>query len=467
MSPHPRRLVFLFPIVLLAVLTVGHLSTRAAQNTLEQRVDVLLSPAFPSDGPGAAVIVVIDGKVIVRKAYGLANLETRTPMRPEMVFELGSVTKQFTSTAILMLAERQKLALADDVRKFVPEFPDKHVTISIEHLLTHTSGIKDYTNDPKWPALWRQDLTPMQVVDLVKDVPLEFAPGTRWKYDNTGYTLLGMIIEKASGLTYEEFIRKNLFEPVGMTHSLYGSFTAVIPNRASGYTKGARGWENAPYLSMAQPYAAGSLMSTVDDLALWDAAVSAGKLLTAPSWKRAFAGYSLADGEDSRYGYGWQLGAYEGHPIVHHGGGIPGYNVEVLRLPDDRVYVAVLFNSDSPPIDVDYAAARIACDAIGRPYREPAAISLPPSVLDTYVGVYEIDLEQTRTITREDTRMFMQRSGGPKVEILPSAEGEFFVRSSFQRLTFRKDGSGRAVKVISRVLDGTPDVGIRKAKESK
>ena len=275
---------------------------------LASRIDAIMAP-FASDQPGAAVIVVKDGRVLFRKAYGLANLETQTPMQPEMVFEIGSITKQFTSTAILMLAEQGKLALADDVRKYVPELPDKGALITIEHLLTHTSGIKDYTEDPKWPALWRQDLTPAQVLDLVKDAPLDFPPGTKWRYDNTGYTLLGMILEKASGIAYAEFIRTNIFEPLGMTHSLYGSFSAIIPNRAAGYTKGEKGaWENAPYLSMAQPYAGGSLMSNVDDLVTWDAAVSAGKLLSAASWAKAFTGYRLTTGEDTRYGFGWQLG---------------------------------------------------------------------------------------------------------------------------------------------------------------
>jgi CubicO group peptidase (beta-lactamase class C family) len=434
----------------------------AVPNLSGSSVDTIMASAFPPDGPGATVIVTVNGNVAVRKAYGLANLETKTPMRPEMVFELGSVTKQFTSTAILMLAEQHKLALDDDLRKFVPEFPDKQVKITIDHLLTHTSGVKDYTDDPKWPDLWRQDLTPLQVVNLVKDAPLDFAPGTDWKYDNTGYTLLGMIIEKASGQRYEDFIRQNIFQPLGMTHSYYGSFTAVIPNRASGYTKGSGGWENAPYLSMAQPYAAGALMSNVDDLALWDAAVSAGKLISAASWKRAFTGYRLANGEDSRYGYGWELGSYDGHPIVHHGGGIPGYNTEVLRMPDDHVYVAVLTNSDSPPIDVDSVAARIAAAAIGRPYRDPAALTLDPEILDTFVGVYQIGADQARTIRREGARMFMQRTGGPKVEIFPSAIGEFYRKDSFQRLSFVKDSTGAVVKVISRVLDGTPDIGIRK-----
>jgi CubicO group peptidase (beta-lactamase class C family) len=379
-----------------------------------------------------------------------------------MVFELGSVTKQFTSTAILMLVEQGKLSLDDDIRKYVPDFPDKRAHITIEHLLTHTSGIKDYTDDPKWPALWRQDLTPSQVVDLVKDAPLDFQPGTKWHYDNTGYTLLGMVLEKAAGIPYADFIRTKIFEPLGMSHSLYGSFTTVIPNRAAGYTKGEKGdWENAPYLSMAQPYAAGSLMSNVDDLVKWDAAVSAKRLLSAASWAKAFEGYRLSTGVDTRYALGWQLGTYEGHEIVHHGGGIPGYTTQVLRMPGDQVYVVVLTNSDTPPHSPERVAVQIAAEAVGTPVREPSAVAVPIGVLETYVGRYQIGPDDVRTITRDGTRLFSQRNSGEKSEIIPIGSAEFAFPDSFQRLSFERDSSGAVIRVVSRTLGGTPEVAQR------
>ena len=258
--------------------SLGLLRTLAGAD-LTADFDRLLAAKFPSNAPGATAIVVKDGAVVFRKAYGLANVELGVPMRPEMVFEIGSVTKQFTSTAILMLVDQGRVALDADIHKYLPEYPDKGVTITVEHLLTHTSGIKSYTNDPKWLTMWRQDLTVPQIIDLTKDVPLEFQPGTKWNYDNTGYVMLGAIIEKISGLSYADFVRQHIFEPLGMAHTSYGSLTAVIPNRAYGYVREANGWANAPYLSLTQPHAAGALMSTIDDLALWDAAVSSGKLI--------------------------------------------------------------------------------------------------------------------------------------------------------------------------------------------
>ena len=291
---------------------------------LEAEIDAIMMAAFPADKPGAAVAVVKDGSVVYRKGFGLANLELKTPMQPEMVFEIGSVTKQFTSTAILMLVEQGRLALDDDIKKFFPDYPDKGAKITVEHLLTHTSGIKSYTGSPKWLPLWRKDMTPQEIVDLTKDDPLEFQPGSQWSYNNTGYVMLGAIVEKLSGGSYADFLAKNVFEPAGMKTALYGSHETLIPNRAYGYARQGDSFKNAPYLSLTQPYAAGSLMMSVDDLVAWEAAVSSGKLISKASWERAFAPYKLSTGEVTSYGYGWGVDAYEGRAMVRHNGGIPG-----------------------------------------------------------------------------------------------------------------------------------------------
>jgi CubicO group peptidase (beta-lactamase class C family) len=403
------------------------------------------------DGPGAAVVLVKDGRVIFRKGYGMANLELKNPMQPDMVFEIGSITKQFTSTAILMLVEQGKISLDDDLHKYLPDYPDKGTKISIENLLTHTSGIKSYTNDLKWMSMWRQDMTVQQIIDLTKDDPLEFPPGTKWKYDNTGYILLGAIIEKVSGLSYADYIRKNIFEPLGMKHSYYGSNSAVIPGRASGYSKDGGNWVNARYLSMTQPYAAGSLMSSVDDLAIWDAAISAGKLLSKASWDRAFTPYKLANGDDTHYGYGWSIDAYDGHSIIRHNGGIFGYVSEVARLPNDHVFVALLTNSDGHDFDTGFLATELAAVAIGDPYREPVTVKLDPREFDSYTGVYRNGDQTLGTVRREGDRLFAQRAGLPRLEIFAYSDHEFFFKDSFVRLAFEKDASGNiAALVISR-----------------
>jgi D-alanyl-D-alanine carboxypeptidase len=454
MLPKNRTLTAILALVFLGALAFPVIAEQTAQRPaapLASELDRLLSVRFPADGPGAAVVVVKDGRVIFRKGYGLANLELKTPMQPDMVFEIGSVTKQFTSTAILMLVEQGKLSLDDDLHRYLPDYPDKGAKISIENLLTHTSGIKSYTSDLKWRGMWRQDLTVQQILDITKDDPLEFPPGTKWKYDNTGYILLGAIIEKVSGLSYADYVRKNIFEPLGMKHSYYGSNSAVIPMRASGYSRNGGSWVNATYLSMTQPYAAGSLMSSVDDLAIWDAAVSAGKLLSKASWERAFTPYKLANGDDTHYGYGWSIDAYDGHSIVRHNGGIFGYVSEVLRLSKEHLYVAMLTNSDGHNFDTGFVATELAAVAIGEPYREPAQVRRDPKEFDAYVGTYRNSDQTLGTVKREGDRLFAQRNGLPRLEMFASSDHGFFFKDSFVRLAFEKDASGNvAALVISR-----------------
>ena len=192
-------------------------------------------------------------------------------------------------------------------------------------------------------------------------------------------------------------------------------------------------------------------MSTVDDLALWEGAVASRKLVSEASWERAFAGFKLTSGEPTHYGYGWELDEYQGRKVIHHGGGIPGYASETLRMPEEHVYVAVLANSDNSPTDLNFLATILAAEIIGQPYREPTRIQLSDAVLESYVGVYKIDETSSRTITREGGRLFMQRTGASKLEIHPSAEGEFFRERSFQRLSFVRDNAGTIVELVSRI----------------
>ncbi|MGH8598969.1 MAG: serine hydrolase, partial [Gammaproteobacteria bacterium] len=319
----------------------------AAQSSLTAAIDEMLAKEFKANEPGAAAIVVKDGKVVFRKGYGMANLELGVAIEPDMIFRIGSVTKQFTAVATLMLAEQGKLSLTDEITKFLPDYPTQGRKITIEHLLTHTSGIVSYTGLPEWRPQMRKDVTLDEMIAVFKDKPMEFAPGERWNYNNSGYVLLGAVIEKASGMKYADFVEKNIFAPLGMKRSFYDSTSRIIPRRAAGYSKGKDGYVNAEYLSMSWPHAAGSLISTVDDLALWDAALYTDKIVKQESLKRAWKAFPLNDGRPAKYGYGWGLSTMEGHPAIGHGGGINGFTCDALRLPDDRVYVAILTNRDA------------------------------------------------------------------------------------------------------------------------
>lgn len=442
---------FTLVLILAAVAVSSLLSAAAGQRDAESaaaQIDRLLADAYKADRPGATALVVKDGQTVLRKGYGLADLELGVPVEPDMIFRVGSVTKQFTSTAILMLAERGKLSIGDPITKHLPEFPTGGKTITIEHLLTHTSGIRSYTSMPAWRPLMIKDLSVAEMIDVFKNEPHDFAPGDRFLYNNSGYFLLGAIIEKVSGQTYEQFIEREIFTSLGMKHSFYGSHARVIPRRVPGYEKNAGGYVNAAYLSMTQPYSAGSLLSSVDDLALWEAAIASGKLLTAASMKRMFTPYTLASGKSTGYAYGWSIESYERHPVAGHGGGINGFVCAVVRLPEDKVYVAVLSNNASNDANPGDLARRAAAIAIGRPVTDPPTVALDAAALDAYVGTYQSDGPARRVVTRDGDGLFMT-GGGPRVQILPASPTEFFVKGSLVRIAFEKDSTGRIMKMTA------------------
>jgi len=437
---------------------------RVLDQNLANAINETLTQTYKPNEPGASVIVVKDGKIIFRRGYGMANLELSVPVEPDMVFRLGSVTKQFTAVAILMLAEQGKLSLDDDITKFLPDYPAKTQQITVEQLLTHSSGIKSYTSLPEWLSMWRKDTELNELIGLFKDKPTDFAPGERWAYNNSGYVLLGAIIEKASGQSYQDFIEKNIFAPLGMKHSFYDNTARVIPRRVTGYSKGKDSYINAPYLSMTQPHAAGALVSSVDDLALWDAALYTDKLVKQETLKRAWTPTRLTNGKFTHYGYGWAINSYEGHTVIEHGGGINGFATYALRMPDDRVFVAVLTNKDSGGPGPARVVLKIAALTIGKPYREPLAINLPPSVLDNYVGVYQLNEKEEAIVRREGEKLFISLPGAGKTEINPSSETEFFVKESRSRLSFTRNAAGL---VMGFVLSGSSGPDQEATKTSK
>lgn len=433
-------------------------------NLLIQAIDNLVQETYKPAEPGAAVIVVKDGEIIFRKGRGMANLEFGVPIEPDMVFRLGSITKQFTVVAILMLAEQGKLALDDFITKFLPDYPTHDHLITIEHLLTHTSGIKSYTDMPECPPLWRKDLTVQELIDFFKYQPMQFAPGKRWAYNNSGYILLGAIIEKVSGQTYEQFIQQNIFDPLGMKQSYYDSPLRVIPRRVAGYEKGLEGNCNADYLSMTQPYAAGALASTVDDLAIWDSALYTEQLLKQETLRQAFISHRLTDGSSTAYGYGWAISEYKGHLLIEHGGSIHGFRTHAIRMPDDRVFVAVLSNIGNA--DSERLAFKIAALVIGQPYNEPTPVELNPEVLVRYEGDYKINASEERRITREGNRLFSQRGQGQPVELVPQSTNEFFFMDmSLYHLRFVSDANEVVIAVEMRGRSGIPEIA-RKVDES-
>jgi CubicO group peptidase (beta-lactamase class C family)/uncharacterized protein YneR len=437
----------------LLLLLISSLQARAAASPnaatgFAAYADHLLATTYPADQPGASALIVKDGQVVLRKGFGMANLELGTPVSPEMVFELGSITKQFTAASILLLQERGQLRVEDEITKYLPDYPTHGQKITVENLLTHTSGIPSYTGLPEWMPRVREDMKLPDLIAMFKDKPLEFTPGEKWEYDNSGYILLGAIIEKVSGKSYEQFVEEEIFQKLGMAHSRYGHAEEITPLRASGYEKNEKGFYNARYLSMTQPYAAGSLMSTVDDLAIWDRALNGEALLKKASLDRMFTPYKLPSGLSTHYGYGMGISKLAGKRVLAHGGGIFGFTTIILRVPEERLLIVILSNNEASNPSPDALAFRIAAKALGQPLEDRKPVALDAKTLDDYVGVYRFDPQTVRSITREGTKLFAQRSGGgSKLEIFASGRDDFYYQDEDVRLHFQRDAQGKVASV--------------------
>jgi CubicO group peptidase (beta-lactamase class C family) len=289
-----------------------------------------------------SVLVAKGGKVVLDKGYGLANIELDVPNGPDTKFRLGSITKQFTATATLQLEEQGKLSVNDMACKYITECPDNWKPITIHQLLSHTSGIPSYTDTPQFlkPQFMRIPMTPMEILMLSKGKPLDFQPGEKWKYDNSGYIFLGILIEKLSGEKYSDYLQKHIFGPLDMHDSGYDVTAEILKHRAEGYRSATDGFRNADYLDMSLPYAAGSLYSTANDLYKWDRSLYSEKILSKASKNKMWTPVK------NDYGYGWGIKPVHNHKQISHGGGINGFSTFIARYPDDDAVVIVLSNNE-------------------------------------------------------------------------------------------------------------------------
>jgi CubicO group peptidase (beta-lactamase class C family) len=348
------------------------------------KIQELLSVANKYRQFNGTVLVAENGKVVYKGGYGSANMEWNIPNTPDTRFRLGSITKQFTATVIMQLVEQGKIKLDAHLSDYLPDYrKDTGSKVTIHHLLTHTSGIPSYTSQPGF--FENVSRNPYKVDEFVKKYAsgdLEFEPGSKYTYNNSGYFLLGAIIEHITGKPYEQVLKENIFDPLGMKNTGYDHYGTIIPKRAAGYIKTADGYANAPYLDMSIPYAAGSLYSTVEDLYLWDQALYTDKLLTAQSKALMYKPF-LND-----YAYGWVItnAAFRQNdqpvPEITHNGGINGFSTNIVRFPNEKNLIVLLDNSNSEYID--RLSDSIAKIIYNQPY-EPPKISIVP-VLDKTIA---------------------------------------------------------------------------------
>ncbi|MEP7377459.1 MAG: serine hydrolase domain-containing protein, partial [Chitinophagaceae bacterium] len=373
-------------------------------NQLGKSIDSLVLEQIKPNEPGVAILIAKNGKIVYEKAFGSANLELNVPLHPDMIFKIGSVTKQFTAVAILQLVEQGKISLQDSVQKYIQDFPFKGYTITIENLLTHTSGIKDFMSiDRPGQNVLRWDFTPQQIIDHLKNEPLEFKPCSKYNYTNSGYVLLGRIVEVASGKSYYNYLLENVIQKAGLKNTFFANEDTIIPKRVSSYTMDRGFYDNSDYLSMSFGYGCGDLLSTTEDLFKWNTALLNGNLIKKETLEKAFTPYKLSDGTYTTYGYGWFIDKVGGIKRIHHEGQISGFVAEEKYFPNEDIFVTTLANVKSPEDKTDFSEKRyklyenISLIAIGKQLQKSIAVN--NNLFDKYIGVYQLTTAKKRTIT--------------------------------------------------------------------
>lgn len=314
------------------------------------------------------------GKTVFEKAYGWGDMEWEVPHCLQSVFRIGSITKQFTAVGILQLAQKGALKPEDPVAKYVQDLPKAWNGITLHQLLTHSSGIPNYTSVP---AFQRQVVmksnTPQELVGLVKDQSLEFKPGEKWGYSNTNYVLLGMVLEQVSGVKYADYLQKNIFDPAEMKNTAYDSTKAILKHRARGYQTSPHGLENADYLDMSVPFAAGGVHSTAQDLLRWDQVLTSDQILSKVWRDRMFTGYVVTTVENkstvgkTSHGYGWFIAKdNSGQTQYSHQGGSPGFSTMIARYPDRKITIVLLSNLHTPDLSISKVTGELAEIVMGK-----------------------------------------------------------------------------------------------------
>lgn len=442
---------FLMAILVLLVFSCKEKETQVDRDIIMtdprgREIGNKLLEIFEEDNPGGTVIVTEKGKTIFRGSYGLANVELDVHLKSDMVFKIGSMTKQFTAMAIAILIERGRLSFDTKIYDLLPELPETYDEITVEHLLTHTSGIRNYNSLTEWKDVIRDNISTDELVRIFTKYPLEFAPGSQWKYCNSGYTLLGKIIEKCSGQSYRDFIRTNLLDPAGMKRTFIAADNNLISRMSDGYQIVNDELRKAEFMSMSHTYAGGDILTNIEDLSKLINAIRDGLFVSDSMLKRCFKPYALNDGTLINYGYGWFIGELDQIPFVYHGGGVYGFVAHNMYFPQQEIYIAILRNcvdpyTSHPTHAIGDMIAGIMLEIETTPNPQ-IAIELPPVQLMKYTGIYKLKNGGKRKITFENSKLYYEspprKSENPwdRTQILPSSAYDFFARGKKSTITF-------------------------------
>ena len=411
------------------------------------------------------ILVAQNSRIILSKGYGYANLEWEVLNTPATKFRIASLTKQFTAAAVLLLEEKKKLKINEPINQYITDAPSAWKEVTIFHLLTHTSGIPNYTRFPNFAAMTTTSKTPIEQIALFRNSPLNFLPGENFEYNNSGYVLLGYLIEQISGHSYENFIMDNIFKPLGMNDSGYDSHSQIILHRASGYMVNSKGFCNADYLDMSIPYSAGSLYSTTIDLLRWEEGLFGGKILSTTSVKKMMTPFK------NDYGLGVRIYSLGGHETISHAGGTSGFNTKLIYSPDDKLTVIVLANLNA----VGYVAQDLALKMVALARGDKVILpserkqtTVAPGILANYIGTYNIKPymgaygltpDKSLVISLENGYLMAEITNQPKMQLLSESETKFFAKIPDIQIEFfnKKD------KISHLVLhqDGETSMGVK------
>jgi len=400
----------------LAVALLAPMAEMRAQESnnaaIVARIDSLAKDYMTLKKAPALSIAVVRGKdTLVMKGYGLASREANRAATASTIYRIGSITKQFTAAGIMREVEQGKILLDSPITKYLPDVPTHGQRITVRNLLNHTSGVHNYTDKPEWVKRWGEEMTPRQIVAFVDKDTLDFAPGTKYSYSNTGYVLLGMILEKVTGQPYATYLQRQFFTPLGLTQTSYCPDKPKDTQFADGYAASSGTVKPAEYLNITQPFSAGAVCSTVRDLVKWHRALLDGRVVGARSYSLMTTADTLNNGSKINYGFGLIPGQLNGKRMIGHSGGINGFTTYGLYVPDENLNVIVLSNSDGGPGPLALNATRAVLGVPVVPMPKPlVAVALADSLRDRIPGVYDFG-ELVLRITLEDGRMMAQPDG--------------------------------------------------------
>jgi len=435
-------------VTILALTCYAIGTAQSLPTELSKRVDTLANQMLARPVAGISVAIARDEQVVFARGYGQANLDHSVAVTPDTVFHIASISKNILAAVLLQLVDEGKLKLDDDVTKYVPEAPTQGHSVTVRQLLNHTSGIYSFTSLPEAAANERLDLTNEQVLALFKEKPFDFEPGTAWRYDNSGFYLAGMIVERITKQEYGGYVREHIFRPLGMKSTQMCDARMILPHLASGYDRDHGSLVNAAFMTWKLPFAAGAICATATDVAKWQAALDGGRVLSAVSLKLMRTPTRLSDGTLIDYGLGTRLGTLEGHPVLGHTGSGGGFAAALETFPDDHLTVVVLVNTGTgATLPLSFAAA-IARLMLGLPEKKTLRdLTVPQQELATMVpGTFNSDEGTVENFARDGKLFFRDQPSRAEGPLLRQSENVYAVNENTEvRFVVRQEQATWAI----------------------